>query len=375
MATPSTAFISIDQIVYSYLLRHGKTIHAYYKILSLAAEAVRELSINTLQLVNHKILTKGEDETHFVLPDDYTDWVSAGFRQGDFWRPVGVSSNRLMPFPKRIGDGEFNSEFGNGLDTEGGITNWTNPQTPSVEASFSGDDFSSSDMSTTDVSGQSESSDDSYCVPYWGYPCAGAYNMESIAINAAKGLIMVPHEFPSNELYLVYVSIGAVDTMTHIPIQAQAAIEAYISWKYAQNKRNGLVEGGALKAQFDQQHRLLRARLNPITTTDIKRIAARYTNGEFGEGGYGLSGGAGYCGGSGGGSTTTIITTGLDGKSYTGNGTDTQVFAELSGHTLESISMGSGSYTTEHFTQNGATVTWTLPGQLFTGTIFLTWRV
>ena len=78
--TPTNAFISLDQICYSWLLRQNKTIHFYYKALSLASEAIRELSLTSLPLVNHKIIEKQDDETWFILPNDYTDWVSVGLR-------------------------------------------------------------------------------------------------------------------------------------------------------------------------------------------------------------------------------------------------------------------------------------------------------
>lgn len=293
--TPTTAFISVNQIAYSYRLRHELPIHFHYIILSLAAEAVRELALTSMPLVNHKLITKADNETIFTLPEDYTDWVSAGVRQGEFWRPVGIS-NRLLPFPNTIGNGEFNSEFGSDINVNGDYTNWLNPATPSVSASFSPTDFSDSDFSTVDASGAAADPEDvSAYLPFaasqfftsdhindWGelkgrmFGFGDGFRQDVVAINAQKGLIMCPLQFPSNELYLVYLSIGTVDTMTHIPIQAQAAIEAYINWKYVQNKRNGLSEGRILKQDFEQQHRLLRSRLNPLTATDIKRVVAKY---------------------------------------------------------------------------------------------------
>src|SRR5690606_3427499 len=80
-------------------------------------------------------------------------------------------------------------------------------------------------------------------------------------VNESKGVIVVPYNFPYDELYLLYNSTGGADSMTNIPVIAQAAIEAYISWKYAMNKRGGLTEGRIFKAEYIEQVELLRARL------------------------------------------------------------------------------------------------------------------
>ena len=59
--------------------------------------------------------------------------------------------------------------------------------------------------------------------------------------------------------------------MSMLPKKAQVVIEAYISYKMASVKRNSLQEAGLRKQIYDQEFRLLRAKNNNLTTTDIKR--------------------------------------------------------------------------------------------------------
>lgn len=69
-----------------------------------------------------------------------------------------------------------------------------------------------------------------------------------------------------------------------------------------------------------------------------------------------------------------VTPNGLGGKSYIGNGTGTQIFPELNGKELLTIAMGTQEYTSDDWTQSGTSVAWDLEGQLFTGTIVLTWQ-
>lgn len=76
---------------------------------------------------------------------------------------------------------------------------------------------------------------------------------------------------------------------------------------------------------------------------------------------------------------------GLQGKEYTGNDTDTQVFPEIDGKQLLSIAMSGQEYTADFWTQDKiidpiteeitylTTVTWNMEGMTFAGTIVLNW--
>lgn len=303
MAVSTNAYISLDEIVNSWLLQHGKTTHVKWKILKLAAMAVQKLSLTSMPMVNHTILRREEDQLWWELPTNFSDYVSVGIRSGNVWRPIGVSK-QLMPMPRGAGGGQYDSEFGSAYNTKGGWTNWINPQLAPILASFNGEDFNYEDYLTQN----SQASDGCGCAggtnnffgagygaglfyPYgWGglyddygeltgrlYGIGDGYRPDTVVINPKDGVIMAAQGFPCRELYLVWIGVGTVDTMTHIPIQAQEAIEAFISWRYIAQKRNGAssAEARILEEQFYQEHRLMVRRFNNLSATDIHRVIMR----------------------------------------------------------------------------------------------------
>lgn len=282
------AFVSVENIVDAWMLRRGMHPNSWWKALPLAAEAVRELGLTSGLMVQHTILKKDiptnssppviPDQSWFTLPPDFTDYVSVGIRQGDMWRPIAVD-DQLMPYPKTDGSGEFTpTEHTDEFNTEGnGWKKWTNPKYNDLN----------------------ENGDYGYLFPYewWGYwsdhvndygEFTGRYfgygdgqRVDICYINPQRNIIMVPSGF-CDEIYLVYISVGKVDTMTHIDIRAQAAIEAYMDWKYAANRKAGLIrmgnvvinQGAALKVEFQNQHAIFRARVNSLGITELHRILA-----------------------------------------------------------------------------------------------------
>jgi hypothetical protein len=362
MATPTNSYVTLDQIVNHWLLSNGKTIHSYLKAYTFAAEAVRELSFNSLHLIQETFLTKPKGQSWWNLPSDYTDWVSVGIRNGEFWRPVGVLKG-LMPFPaphnyyldkatsvtlvpstpstaeqyiyafnltNAGAAAQYNDlvtaiaqllPFGiqgiypnaivtnNTIGTTGNILvtpqnalTFNAPLTlsatlylwiyPIPNQSLTDNDFQNWG---DDVNGSVGSPTNPWFTPYQGFLpffFSDLYNdwgqmkgrqfglgdgtrLDSVVINVEQGIIVCPKQFPSDFLYFAYVATGNANTMTKIPKNAQAAIEAYITWKYFATKRNRQQDAAIAKANFDNQHRLLRSRNNTLTTTDVKRTIAR----------------------------------------------------------------------------------------------------
>lgn len=272
MATPRTAHKTLDEIVVEFLLKRQKTMHSYWKILPIACEAVRELQLTSLPMLNHTELTKTDDESWFILPKGYTEWVNVGIRFKERWIPIGVSE-RLMPVPMTVGVKGFNDQLNDQFQHSGDWTKWDS--SGGIPYSYTG--FMNFKPVNTDTNGNVTNG------RFTNVP-----RVDEVYINSEKGLIMCPNDFPSNTMYLTYLAVGQVDTMTNIPLNAQAAIEAYIAWKYAQNRRGGLSEASVLKKEFNEQHRILRARENDLTATVVRRIVDRgYMIGALGYGDYG----------------------------------------------------------------------------------------
>lgn len=266
----------------SWLLKRGKSVHYYIDCMLLASEAVRELAFTSLPLPQHTLLTKVEGQNYFQLPAGFSDVVRVGVRYGDMWWPLPIA-DRLMPYSNRNGQGDLNpDEFGSDMNTGGSNISWYSGA--SNAANFSGDDFAPADFQTEDSGGGSSAISPLSSSWYWGdFGIAGPYNIYGsrwygVHIDVAHGLILVPEGFPFDEIYLQYIGIGTVDNMTEIPLNAQAAIEAYMDWKYAANKRNvGRGEAQDWERKWDNQHRLLRARYNQLGIEDINRIFGDWT--------------------------------------------------------------------------------------------------
>jgi hypothetical protein len=151
----------------------------------------------------------------------------------------------------------------------GAPTSWTTPESES-QAVFNSQYFNSSQFQTSTPS--QESTETAECI--WPWNCSlTRYRTDTVAVG--PGYIIVPGGFSGTELYLVYVGIGSVDTMTYIPVKAQAVIEAYMDYKYALNKRGRLSEAGIYKQIYEQQHAIYRARESPWTIQTIKNILNR----------------------------------------------------------------------------------------------------
>lgn len=294
----NAALISVDEIADSWLLKNSKTHHSWYKILPLVCEAVQELGFTSMPILRHTQITKLPSETWFNIPNGYADWVSVGYRVGNRWIPVGVTKS-LMAYPNtELNGAQFNQEYDNKFKKGGNWKSWLNRDSTFITDDFFADDYSNEDYSDSDTTVRQPSPYNSNivgnCVPScydfafpfgWGLGIvtnqmgesvmgrfSNAPRPDEVMFNVEKGIIMCPDNFPSNELYLVYVGFGVADTMTYIPLKAQAVIEAYVSWKYNQNKRNNLSEARYFKQMYDEQHYLYRARNNELTTTVVRRI-------------------------------------------------------------------------------------------------------
>lgn len=294
--TPTNAFISLDEIVTGYLLKSGRSIHSYYIFAKLAADAIRELALSYMPMVNHVILEKPDKQTWFTLPDDYTDYVSVGAVVGERWRPVAVTKT-LLAVPNTNGagqysDGQHSSEF----NTQGEYTGWLNPEYATVVGGFNPADFGTG-FQTQDYSlGQPPTIQNN---PGWAYPYnMGLWNVEhfndywestgrffggysgyrsdSVQFNPEKGIIMCPADFPSDKLYLIYTGVGNIDTMSRIPVIAQAAIEARMEWQYYCKKRNvGRGEVADYERLYYIEEKKMMKRFDSFNLTELNRILAK----------------------------------------------------------------------------------------------------
>ena len=286
------ALISVLEITNRWLSKKGKTHHSWYKAAPLACEAVQELGFTSMPILRHIEIKKTQDQTWFEIPAGYADWVSVGIRIGNRWFPVGVTDN-LMPYPNaNCAPDEYSDSYNQEFSHSGDWKSWLNTSCEYITKDFFDEDFDKNDYSEENTTKSQPEPTDwqySYLWPFgvWndgrinaqGESVSGKFSnaprVDEVTFNVERGIIMVPDGFPSNALYLVYVGFGTADTMTFIPLKAQAVIEAYIDWQYHQNNRNTLSQAKWFKAMYDEQHRLYRARNNDLTTTVVRRIVDR----------------------------------------------------------------------------------------------------
>ncbi len=286
----NTAFISIREICNTYQLDRGKTVHQLWKTIPLACKAVQELSMMTLPIVHHIIINKEPNAPYFKIPEGFVDWVSVSMRVGNRYVPVPVSNN-LIPFlPQNCKPNPFSSSFGGSFKHGGDWKSWLNKECEYEGADFFADDFFDDDFSQNNgvisEGGNCITKDFAYggFFPFWGnfgvntqgeFIKGGFTYMsrpDEVAFNIPKKMIVVPDGFPSECLYLVFIGKVEASSMTRVPLTAQACIEAYIDWKMALKKRDNLSSAREYERLYNDQHRLLRARLSTITTTSIYRL-------------------------------------------------------------------------------------------------------
>jgi len=236
-------FTNLDIISRRYLLEKGLPIHYYPEALFHSSSCLRELTFDTLKIVNTRDLPV--DNTGAIdLPDDFADDVMLAFNTGATLQPI---PHRDTINPLRVHNtttGEFEKQSTNiGLHPDGlffPFVGWTWYWNMSDYGEPTGRLF-----------GANGSNPRGYKV---------IRERRQIQVYGGKETHMV----------LQYISDGqSVDAATMVDVQAFATIQAYIVWKRSPNPDNEFSPEGRL---YLNQKRKLRARLNGLTTEDVKNI-------------------------------------------------------------------------------------------------------
>jgi hypothetical protein len=222
-------------------------IHYYPEYLFYSATCLRELSFDTLQIVN-SLNTPVDASGSFYLPDDFKDDIGV-------YVPSGQALSQLPKqdwiTPLRLHDsqtGQFvpystqNSAATNPINSIFGIpVGWTWFWNVNTFGEPTGRMFG--------TTGGSKS----------GY---------SLFKNQRR--IQLSEDFIGGNVVLLYISDGqSPDNATQIDSYAFATIDAYIIWKTSNNRDNQYSPEGR---NFTNQKRLLRSRLNDLTVADLRNI-------------------------------------------------------------------------------------------------------
>jgi hypothetical protein len=225
----------------------GYPIHYYIQALKSASDCLRELTFDSLRNVNTVPLPISATGT-VDLPCDYVDFIKVGVPYSQYVRPLVQkdSINRKQ-----------------NVDTSGNPIDYADiPDTDGVYvASFFQSDYINDN----------------------GQPMGRLFGFnagwiqDGFKVIRERGQIQVDQSLCASNLYLEYISDGqCADNATKVHPYAQKTIESYIIWQFKQHSRAyGSQERKLAQNEFSDQRRILRARLNDLTASDIKRIVRK----------------------------------------------------------------------------------------------------
>jgi hypothetical protein len=235
---------NLDSIVRRTLLEKGFPLHYYTEYLFHASSAVRELSFDTLQIINSAKLPVN-DYYAVDLPHDFVDDLAVTIPDGNFLQKVAKNDN-ITPLRYKDSDGAF-APYSDNTNEDGSENIFG--YVPSVWF-WNFNDYG-------EPTGR-----------FFG--AGGGAKANGYKVFKERRQIQLTETFTSDEIVLLYISDGqSSDNATQIDVQATAAIQAYIGWKRSPNAD---IKDSYEAATFYNEKRLLRARLNQLTATDIKNI-------------------------------------------------------------------------------------------------------
>jgi hypothetical protein len=249
---------TLDGIVRSCLLQSEKTIHWYLPYLKAGSDCLRELTFDTLEVIN-TIRLQLNSYKAVGLPCDFVDWVKVGIPQGQF----------VQPLLQREGINRLNNFDDNGRKT---TYNLPDPDNQDVL-----------DANMINVNGlwiENHFNDKGENVGrYFGIGAGSEPDTfkvlrerSEIQFNEALGQ-------EDDPIILEYISDGQTsNAATKIHPYAQRTIETYIFWKNSPNANN---EKSPEAMQYHEAHRILRGRLSDITGDDLIRIIRRGYSGSI----------------------------------------------------------------------------------------------
>jgi hypothetical protein len=256
------AVISLSKIVKNLIIKRSYPVHYYIRLLVFAKDALRELSFDLPILpARYRCLSVDTETSTAELPNDFVDKIRVSARVGQYIVPL-VEDTNLQTIPN------YNSDFQVQPYSEG-------VQVPDAQATSGYGYYNSSS---------------GYAAPYswlvnwnsWGENIGRRFGgvtgySDTYKINKLDNNIKINENLDIQEIVLEYISNGMdADSATHIDAYAQMAIEKFCMWQFKEHNRT-YSEGEAQVALRDYQQELavLRARLNPMTLDELKRIVDR----------------------------------------------------------------------------------------------------
>jgi hypothetical protein len=237
-------YATVDIICRRWLLEKGLPIHYYLDALLHSTACIRELSKDTLSIINTVNLPVN-DYGAMDLPDDFMDDISVCYNMGNTLKPIPHKSsiNPIVVHNGTTGAFETPSVNTDNPDTNGalffGSSNW---------------------MWFWNINEYGEQTG-----RYFGMRGGTERGYKVIK---ERGQIQFSGGFENGNMVLQYISNGqSADNATQVDWKAFKCIQSYIDWQRSPNASNIYSPEGTT---YRNEKRLLRANLNELTLTDIK---------------------------------------------------------------------------------------------------------
>lgn len=243
--------LSVDIICRRWLLDRGLPIHFYAEALFHASTAVRELSKDTLKIVNTANLVV-DDTGNAYLPDDFSDDVACCLAAGETLQHIPHKTNLN---PLRIHD-----------TTTGEFTTQPNSQNTNIDNALL---FGSNGAFWFwNVSNWGE-----FTGRYFG---ANGGTSRGYQVFKQQRRIQFTGDFQGGNVIFQYISNGqSVDNASQLDWEAFRAISTFIDW---QKSPSATSKDSAEARTYYNEKRLLRANLSDLSVADIKNVVrANYT--------------------------------------------------------------------------------------------------
>lgn len=244
-------YTSLDTITRSVLLQKGLPLHWYVQFLKYAADAVRELSFDSMRAISAVSLPIDQRNFAANLPCDYVDWIKIGVPQGQFVQPLvqRLSVNRLTNF-----------------NTQGLPVSYGDAQTVNMDFPFWPGYWM---FQNVDDLGENVGR-------LYGYNTAFTNNFFKVI--PERGQIQFAETLQQKVCVLEYISSGqTTSNATKIDPLAQAAVEAWMDWKYKLHagRRFNINDVEEAFRYYKIELRRFRARKNEMTPWDIRQAIYR----------------------------------------------------------------------------------------------------
>lgn len=246
-------YTTLDKIVRRNLLAKRLPLHYYIEYLVHASTCLRELTFDSLKIINTVEL---ELNDYFAadLPCDYLDWTKVGIKMGQFVQPITQrdSINRLRA-----------------QNSQGQYVTYQDPDTYDLIFPF--------------------------WPGYWmfqniddlGENLGRLYGFnpgivpDGFKVLKERNQIQFTESMRTCTVVLEYISDGQTsDNATQIDQYAWSTIEAYINWKRSVNADSDVSQEAR---NYLNQRRLLRARMSELTLYDLRQILYRNYTGAIKE--------------------------------------------------------------------------------------------